>query len=493
MARARRDAKFGPGHLRGYYREGGRQAWSLTADPGGPPSPAGGDRAAGGGCAADSGTSGEKHLSDLELMRERFAKLLLGEDMSGSGKGVSSAMALSNAITNLAVFGEQKKLEPMSEETRARWTKEIDWLLSVTDYIVEFIPTTQRLKDGRTVEVMTMRQRRDLQMNIPALRKLDTMLLDCLDNFSDIDEFHYATKNDDEQERHDDKWWIPTPKVPPNGLSDATQKWFLQQKDSVNQVLKAAMAINSLVLSEMEIPGSYIESLPKNGRDCLGDSLYKILADDSFDPGYFQRLWSSSSEHKIVDVKNKIEASVMIWKRKLNAKDGKTSWGSEKRGMIEERAETVLLMLKHWYPGLPQSDLEISKIQCNTDVGLAILESYSRVIEGLAFTILSRIEDVLHADTIARNSILEQSRHSYNHPLDFKKVNDCSDDDDNDDDDDESAKTVNSMTLLDFMGWSLDDDPKKGVQEEIVEKSKKMSYIEKLGNSGGLRSPARRD
>ena len=32
---------------------------------------------------------------------ERFAKLLLGEDMSGSGKGVCTALAISNAITNL--------------------------------------------------------------------------------------------------------------------------------------------------------------------------------------------------------------------------------------------------------------------------------------------------------------------------------------------------------------------------------------------------------
>lgn len=42
------------------------------------------------------------HHADIELMKERFAKLLLGEDMSGGGKGVSSALALSNAITNLA-------------------------------------------------------------------------------------------------------------------------------------------------------------------------------------------------------------------------------------------------------------------------------------------------------------------------------------------------------------------------------------------------------
>lgn len=38
----------------------------------------------------------------MEMMKEKFAKLLLGEDMSGGGKGVSSSLALSNAITNLA-------------------------------------------------------------------------------------------------------------------------------------------------------------------------------------------------------------------------------------------------------------------------------------------------------------------------------------------------------------------------------------------------------
>jgi hypothetical protein len=35
------------------------------------------------------------------MMKERFSKLLLGEDMSGSGNGVSTALAISNAITNL--------------------------------------------------------------------------------------------------------------------------------------------------------------------------------------------------------------------------------------------------------------------------------------------------------------------------------------------------------------------------------------------------------
>jgi len=39
--------------------------------------------------------------AELETMKERFAKLLLGEDMSGSGKGVCTAVTISNAITNL--------------------------------------------------------------------------------------------------------------------------------------------------------------------------------------------------------------------------------------------------------------------------------------------------------------------------------------------------------------------------------------------------------
>jgi len=76
-----------------------------------------------------------------------------------------------------------------------------------------------------------------------------------------------------------------------------------------------------------------------------------------------------STEHKVLDLKNRIEASVVIWKRKLHTKDTKSSWGSavslEKRELFEERAETILVLLKQKFPGLPQSSLDISKIQFN--------------------------------------------------------------------------------------------------------------------------------
>lgn len=45
--------------------------------------------------------SNEVQLTDVESMKERFSKLLLGEDITGGSKGISTALALSNAITNL--------------------------------------------------------------------------------------------------------------------------------------------------------------------------------------------------------------------------------------------------------------------------------------------------------------------------------------------------------------------------------------------------------
>lgn len=71
------------------------------------------------------------------------------------------------------------------------------------------------------------------------------------------------SENESSHGRQDDKWWHPVVKVPPKGLSDSCRRWLQSQKDSVNQVLKAAMAINAQVLSEMEIPENYIDSLPR--------------------------------------------------------------------------------------------------------------------------------------------------------------------------------------------------------------------------------------
>ncbi|CAN6441650.1 unnamed protein product [Victoria cruziana] len=473
------------------------------------------------GLSAENGTKSrpskdaggkDKPSSDLDQLKERFAKLLLGEDMSGGGKGVSSALALSNAITNLAasVFGEQWRLEPMSAERKARWRKEVDWLLSVTDHVVEFVPSQQKAKDGSSMEIMITRQRKDLHVNIPALRKLDAMLTEYLDNFKDQNEFWYVKRDQDDdkgdgEQRHGDKWWLPRPKVPPEGLSDMSRKWLQYQKESVQQVLKAAMAINAQVLSEMEIPEAYIEALPKNGRASLGDSIYRSITLDSFDPEEFLSTMDLSTEHKILDLKNRIEASVVIWQRKMHNKDVKSTWGSavslEKREQFEDRAETILLLLKQRFPGIPQSSLDISKIQYNKDVGQSVIESYSRVLESLAFTVMSRIDDVLYADSLTQSP----SKHNRGGSSGADPVKLTTGE--------ETEKNLldsgpNSMTLSDFMGWNFDQETEANEKPAHTEDAKcaddgklfakpvslitNMRFIEKLENLGGLRSPSSR-
>ncbi|KAG6500832.1 hypothetical protein ZIOFF_040689 [Zingiber officinale] len=445
----------------------------------------------------DGGGAAGPPPSDMELMKDRFAKLLLGEDMSGGGKGVSSALALSNAITNLAasVFAEQSRLEPMSAERKARWRREMNWLLSVADYIVEFVPSRQTSKDGVTMEIMITQQRKDLQLNIPTLCKLDTMLIGTLDDFEDQKMFWYVSRDAAESEkgnaqRKDDKWWLPTVRVPPHGLSEDSSRWLQFQKDSATQVLKVAMAINAQVLMEMEVPDAYIESLPKNGRSSLGDAIYKsITTDDVFDPEEFLETLDLSTEHKIVDLKDRIEASVVIWRKKMHDKEAKSSWSStislEKREQFEERAETILILIKQRFPGIPQSALDISKIQYNNDVGLAILESYSRVLESLAHLVISRIDDVFYADSLAKGPTTKSSnaRQSFSNVAPANKPD----------------NREELVTLSDFMSWPSESEPAEDMRStgDVVKKppevkTKKFLYIDKVRHLGGLRSPTAR-
>lgn len=120
------------------------------------------------------------------------------------------------------------------------------------------------------------------------------------------------------------------------------------------------------------------------------------------------------------------------------------------------------------------------------------------MIESLAFSILSRIEDVLYADSMARNS----PRADYN-----DKHTTLPEDSD-------KSETPNCVTLKDFMGWEIgevEDNMKKnnssgnliecyfkGENEKLVSKPqavvtpKRVSYLERLENLSGLRSPRSR-
>ncbi|PWA40277.1 rho guanyl-nucleotide exchange factor 1 [Artemisia annua] len=387
-------------------------------------------------------------LSEIDMMKERFAKLLLGEDMSGGGKGVCTALAISNAITNLSasVFGELWRLEPLALQKKIMWQREMDWLLSVSDSIVELVPTVQKFPDGGTYEVMVPHPRSDMHMNLPALKKLDAMLISMLDGFRDR-EFCYVDRGivlgqDDSCDaypssnsaprpsiRQEEKWWLPYPQVPPKGLSEDARKKLQKCRDCTSQILKAALAINNNVLAEMEIPSAYLAALPRNGKECLGEIIYRYITADKFSPECLLDCLDLSSEHHTLEVANRVEAAIHAWKLKehkkhpTHPKGKRSSWSSKVKGLVADgdkncclakRAETLLRSLRLRFPGLPQTSLDMSKIQYNKDVGQSILESYSRVMESLAFNIMARIDDVIFVDDATKRCVASESLSIFN-------------------------------------------------------------------------------
>uniref|UniRef100_A0A7N0TYU1 PRONE domain-containing protein n=1 Tax=Kalanchoe fedtschenkoi TaxID=63787 RepID=A0A7N0TYU1_KALFE len=359
--------------------------------------------------------SNEVRLTDVEFMKERFSRLLLGEDVTGGRQGVSTAVALSNAITNLGVsiFGEMWKLEPLSEEKKRRWKKELNWFLSPTNYMVELVPALQSSADGCTMEIMTPKARADIHMNLPALQQLDSMLIDMLDSMVNT-EFWYdegGSRAEGRGGRPGQKWWLPLPQVPGDGLSDSQRKKLMNQGRIVLQVFKAVKSINDSVLLTMPVPAVIRDALPKTGKECLGEELYSMLSSDDKSHEEILDTLNLKSEQNALEVANKLEAASFAWREKLTKQVSgsspvRTSWSFlkdpvseiDKRELHLEQAELLLQALKSRFPNLPQTFLNAAKVKYGKDVGLAIMEAYSRVLANLAFSILSRIGEILQED-----------------------------------------------------------------------------------------------
>ncbi|KAI5059929.1 hypothetical protein GOP47_0024349 [Adiantum capillus-veneris] len=377
----------------------------------------------------------DKEWSSLILMmKERFAKLLLGEDFSGGSKASNTALTISNAITKLsvAIFGDLWRLEPLPCESKLKWQREMEWLVSPCDYIVELVPSTHPLEDGTTVEVLASKPRSDVYIDVPALQKLDALLLGTLESFSET-EFWYAESVQENPSSEmacdfqDCKAWIPVAKVPCCGLSGKARKQLSHQREAASQILKAAKSINEHVLSEMDIPESYWKALPKSSKKVIGDTPLKIITSEFC---CFETLLSTMdcpSYRTLLNLANGLETLIHVWKSKISSRlkqalhpEGMAcratpTWGLsrdsslkkvEKKKIYVRRAENLLMELRQRFPGVLQTSLELIKVQLNKDVGYAVLESYSRVLVNLAARIQARIGEVITADKDAMLSRL---------------------------------------------------------------------------------------
>ena len=121
----------------------------------------------------------------------------------------------------------------------------------------------------------------------------------------------------------------------------------------------------------------------QTARASLGDVIYRYITSDHFSPECLLACLDLTSEHQAIEIANRAEASMYIWrKRTTNSKpanvtsarsSSRTSWemvkdlmvDGDKRELFSERAESLLLSLKQRFPGLPQTALDMSKIQDN--------------------------------------------------------------------------------------------------------------------------------
>ncbi|GJY71114.1 Rop guanine nucleotide exchange factor 5 [Tanacetum coccineum] len=190
---------------------------------------------------------------------------------------------------------------------------------------------------------------------------------DILDSFTSI-EFWYVDKGITTPEPdalasfrkplqcQEDKWWLHVPRVPASGLEEDTRKQLNHKRESANQILKATMAINSSSLSEMEVLESYLESLPKNGRMCLGDVIYQYITSEQFSAECLLDYLDLTSEHVALEILNRVESAIYLWRRRPHIKPvPKTSWEMvkdlmadvHKKDLLAERSESLSLSLKH--------------------------------------------------------------------------------------------------------------------------------------------------
>lgn len=118
----------------------------------------------------------------------------------------------------------------------------------------------------------------------------------------------------------------------------------------------------------------------QSGKACLGDIIYRYITADQFSPECLLDCLDLSSEHHTLEIVNRIEAAVHVWKQKDERKHTnhmkvrRSTWGgkvkglvadTEKNNLLAQRAETLLQSLRIRFPGLPQTALDMNKIQYN--------------------------------------------------------------------------------------------------------------------------------
>lgn len=125
-----------------------------------------------------------------------------------------------------------------------------------------------------------------------------------------------------------------------------------------------------------------VKTLFQSGRASLGEAIYRYISSEEFSPVCLLECLDMSSEHQAIEIANRVEAAMYAWRKGTTSKPtnhnssrstSKSSWemlkelviDADKTQLFAERAESLLFCLKQQFPNLPQTSLDMSKIQFN--------------------------------------------------------------------------------------------------------------------------------
>jgi len=116
----------------------------------------------------------------------------------------------------------------------------------------------------------------------------------------------------------------------------------------------------------------------QSAKASLGESIHQAITAESISVQEILLSLDLKNEHSVLDTVNRLEGAIFAWKQAISDEPNKKSpiryrWyfmkdaGSEleKLGLWMERAEALVQLLKIRFPNLPQTFVDVTKVQYN--------------------------------------------------------------------------------------------------------------------------------
>jgi hypothetical protein len=358
----------------------------------------------------------------LSEMRQKLGQFMLGGDRSGGQAGTHAALTLSNAITNLSVgcWGTVSELSLLPSANLRKWRQQVHWSTAPLDQIIVKEVGVKALADGTQIEVMMDVVREDVRVHLPKLRACDEQQQALYGRFVDV-EWEYAKPTPPAASGGEAgvaagcaaggaaelKWWKKVAAMRESGARLSAQ-WANELASMVAWAaanVEMCRRVNDESLAFMPVPESYIESLPKHAKSLpLGEHLRRVLERTSSPPselGYVEGVFALLAKDGVADddklalsqLLSALERAALVWERKAERRPG----GNAKAA----NARKVIAAVRARQPGLGQTSLERAKLADNRDVGSAVLEAYSRVLESRLVCMRELAEEVIRVGGVA--------------------------------------------------------------------------------------------